>query len=92
MAVLLGLALASLPARAAIVVDGKLDEPEWQQAQKLSGFKTTDPNTQAEPELATIIAQFIPPLQGRAGPISADDGDDPDTPATRPSGPVRKGH
>ncbi|HEY6918269.1 MAG TPA: NUDIX hydrolase [Tabrizicola sp.] len=46
----------------------------------------------AEPELATIIAQFIPPLQGRAGPISADDDDDPDTPAGRTTGPARKGH
>lgn len=30
----------------------------------------------AEPELATIIAQFLPPLQGRPGPIAADDDDD----------------
>jgi hypothetical protein len=52
---LLLLALASTPAEAAIVVDGRLDEPEWQQAQRFSDFKTTDPNTQAEPELATTV-------------------------------------
>jgi 8-oxo-dGTP pyrophosphatase MutT (NUDIX family) len=32
----------------------------------------------AEPELAVIIAQFIPPLQGRPAPIGGDEDDDPD--------------
>jgi hypothetical protein len=41
----------------------------------------------AEPELATIIAQFIPPC--RAGPIAADDDDDPDTQGARS---LRQGH
>ena len=49
------LALATLPAEAAIVLDGRLDEPEWEQAQRFSDFKTTEPNTQAEPELVTTV-------------------------------------
>jgi hypothetical protein len=49
------LAWASLPAHAAITIDGKLDEAEWQQAQRLDGFKTTEPYTQGEPELATQV-------------------------------------
>jgi hypothetical protein len=48
------LALAAVRAPAAIVLDGKLDEPEWQQAQRLADFKTTEPNTQAAPRLATV--------------------------------------
>lgn len=43
----------------------------------------------AEPELATIIAQFLPPLQGRPGPIAADDDDEP---STAPKVGKRKGH
>lgn len=46
--------LAGSQAEAAIVLDGRLDEPEWQQAQRLPDFKTTEPYTQAEPELATV--------------------------------------
>lgn len=41
----------------------------------------------AEPELAMIIAGFIPPIAGRAAPITGDDDDAP-TPAAR----KRKGH
>lgn len=46
----------------------------------------------AEPELSTIIAQFIPPLQGRAGPIAADDDDDPGAVGALPPTARRKGH
>lgn len=49
------MALAGGPAQASIVLDGRLDEPEWQQAQRLSDFKTTEPYTQADPELATSV-------------------------------------
>ncbi|HUR40636.1 MAG TPA: DUF5916 domain-containing protein [Verrucomicrobiae bacterium] len=49
------LVLAATPAPAAIVLDGKLDESEWQQAQRLTGFKTTDPLTLAEPAHATTV-------------------------------------
>lgn len=49
------LLLASAPARAAIVLDGRLDEPEWQQAQRMSDFKTTEPLSLAEPELYTEV-------------------------------------
>ena len=43
----------------------------------------------AEPELAMIIAGFLPPIAGRAAPIMGDDDDD-----VAPSGPgrKRKGH
>jgi hypothetical protein len=51
----LGLAFACTRAWAAIAVDGRLDEPEWQAAQRLEGFKTTDPYTQADPELKTTV-------------------------------------
>ena len=43
----------------------------------------------AEPELSTIIAQFLPPLQGRAGPIAAEDDDDA---GVQRKGGARKGH
>ena len=43
----------------------------------------------AEPELATIISHFLPPLQGRPGPIAADDDDDVD-PVGKDGG--RRGH
>src|SRR5690349_4998518 len=49
------LALASAPAEAAIVLDGRLDEPEWQQAQRYAVFKTTEPYTQGDPELGTTV-------------------------------------
>jgi hypothetical protein len=51
----LALSFACAPAGAAIQVDGKLDEPEWQAAQALTGFKTTEPYTQAEPKLQTKV-------------------------------------
>jgi 8-oxo-dGTP pyrophosphatase MutT (NUDIX family) len=44
----------------------------------------------AEPELALIIARFIPPTQGRPAPISGDDDDDPGASDRR--GRRRKGH
>ena len=44
----------------------------------------------AEPELQTIIAQFVPPMQGRPGPIAADD-DDTDAAGVGEL-PKRKGH
>ncbi len=43
----------------------------------------------AEPELAMIIAGFIPPIAGRAAPIMGDDDDDVSSPAP---GRKRKGH
>ena len=43
----------------------------------------------AEPELAMIIAGFIPPIAGRAAPIMGDDDDDVSPPAP---GRKRKGH
>jgi 8-oxo-dGTP pyrophosphatase MutT (NUDIX family) len=44
----------------------------------------------AEPELALIIAQFIPPTQGRPAPIAGDDDDDRD--GAGQGGRRRKGH
>ncbi len=46
----------------------------------------------AEPDLATIIAQFLPPVQGRPGPIAADDDDDPAGTAAGSKSGQRKGH
>ena len=43
----------------------------------------------AEPELAVIIAGFLPPIAGRAAPIMGDDDDDA---AVSPSGRKPKGH
>lgn len=48
------LALAG-PASAEMAVDGRLDEPDWAQAMILSEFRTTEPYTQAAPELATEV-------------------------------------
>lgn len=45
----------------------------------------------AEPELSVIISHFIPPLQGRPGPIAADDDDDPASLSVQKPG-KRKGH
>ncbi|HUP92843.1 MAG TPA: DUF5916 domain-containing protein [Solimonas sp.] len=39
--------------QAAIVVDGKLDEPEWSQAQRFDAFRVTEPLTRGEPEMHT---------------------------------------
>ena len=49
------LLLAVAPAHAAITVDGRLDEPEWQGAQHFVAFATTVPNTQAAPQLRTEV-------------------------------------
>jgi 8-oxo-dGTP pyrophosphatase MutT (NUDIX family) len=43
-----------------------------------------------EPDLAAIIAGFLPPSRGRAAPIAGDDDDDVRT--TPPRGGRRKGH
>jgi hypothetical protein len=51
-------ALTIVPAQAAIVVDGRLDEPEWQQAQRFDAFRTTEPLTLAEPELRTEVLVY----------------------------------
>lgn len=48
------LALAG-PAAADLVVDGRLDEEDWAQAQTLAEFRTTEPYTQEAPELATEV-------------------------------------
>lgn len=45
----------AVQAEAAIVLDGKLDEPEWASAQKMAEFKVTEPNTQAQPDLKTEV-------------------------------------
>ena len=47
------LVLFACPVHAAIVVDGKIDEPEWQTAQRFDNFKVVQPNTQATPPLHT---------------------------------------
>jgi hypothetical protein len=48
------LALATTPrALAAIVADGRLDEPEWQQAQRFDDFATTEPYTLDAPRHGT---------------------------------------
>jgi len=41
------------PAAAAMKVDGRLDEPEWADAQRFADFKTVEPMTSAAPELRT---------------------------------------
>ena len=38
-----------------MTVDGKLDEPEWAQAQVFTDFHETEPFTQAVPPLATEL-------------------------------------
>lgn len=42
--------LASAPATAAITIDGKLDEPEWEQARRFDDFKVTDPYRLTAPD------------------------------------------
>jgi hypothetical protein len=51
--VLSALAFLACPVHAAIVVDGKPDEPEWQTAQRFDHFKVVQPNTQGSPALHT---------------------------------------
>ena len=43
---------------AAILVDGKLDEPEWQEAQKISNFLTVYPNDKSKPKFKTEVRIF----------------------------------
>ena len=43
---------------AAITVDGKLDEPEWQNAQSISDFVTVYPNDKSKPEFKTEVRVF----------------------------------
>lgn len=45
--------LAAYGAKAHPAVDGRLDEPQWEDATRLSDFVTTEPNTQAPPEYRT---------------------------------------
>ena len=40
---------------AAITIDGKLDEPEWQNAQSISDFVTVYPNDKSKPEFKTEV-------------------------------------
>ena len=43
---------------ATILVDGKLDEPEWQEAQKISNFLTVYPNDKSKPKFKTEVKIF----------------------------------
>ena len=43
---------------ATITVDGKLDEPEWQNAQSISDFVTVYPNDKSKPEFKTEVRVF----------------------------------
>ena len=43
---------------ASITVDGKLDEPEWQNAQSISDFVTVYPNDKSKPEFKTEVRVF----------------------------------
>ena len=43
---------------ATITVDGKLDEPEWQNAQSISDFVTVYPNDKSKPEFKTEVKVF----------------------------------
>ena len=38
-----------------ITIDGRLDDPIWQTAQRVSGFKQRDPNEGAEPSESTVV-------------------------------------
>lgn len=49
------LALAAGPGQAAMVLDGRLDEPQWQDAPRVDAFQTTEPYTLGAPELATQV-------------------------------------
>lgn len=49
------LALAGAGAAQAMTIDGRLDEPEWAQAQSFSDFRVTEPLTRATPPHATEL-------------------------------------
>lgn len=51
----LALALLAAQAQASVTLDGRLDEPEWQQAQVLEGFKVTEPLTLEAPAAPTRV-------------------------------------
>ena len=64
---LLGLCAVPASAMAAIVVDGKLDEAEWAQAQPYDRFVLTDPyNLQPAPGGATTVARLVSTPDGIA--------------------------
>ena len=43
---------------AAITVDGKLDEPEWQKAKIINDFVTVYPNDKSKPKFKTEVRIF----------------------------------
>jgi Domain of unknown function (DUF5916) len=55
------LALAAAPALADMAVDGRLDEPEWQAAQRFDDFRVTEPLTGARPDFPTQLRVLARP-------------------------------
>ena len=45
-------------ASAALIIDGKLDEPEWNQAKGVSDFLTVYPNNKSIPDYKTEVKFF----------------------------------
>src|SRR3954462_6910209 len=58
---LLGAACAT--ATASIGIDGRLDEPEWEQAQTFTDFRVTQPLTHAAPPYSTEL-RILPTAEG----------------------------
>ncbi|MEH6459963.1 DUF5916 domain-containing protein [Chitinimonas sp. JJ19] len=46
-------------AEAAIVIDGKINEPEWAQAQQFSNFKITEPYSLTDPDSGTATLAYL---------------------------------
>ncbi|NUO75934.1 MAG: hypothetical protein HOQ32_07960 [Lysobacter sp.] len=80
---LLGLCVAPASAAAAIVVDGKLDEAEWAQAQRYDRFVLTDPYS-LEPATsgATTVARLLSTPEGIA--VSFEAAQPPSLPRVKP--------
>lgn len=55
------LALAAAPALADMAVDGRLDEPEWQAAQRFDDFRVTEPFSGARPEFPVQLLVLARP-------------------------------
>ncbi|HZP12140.1 MAG TPA: hypothetical protein VFB36_06940, partial [Nevskiaceae bacterium] len=60
-ALVLATLFSACPAHAAIVIDGKLDEPEWQGARRFDNFKVVQPNTQGTPAVHTEARMLVLP-------------------------------
>lgn len=63
--------VGATPARAEIAIDGRLDEAEWREAQRCSGWRRTAPFVRDEPRYGNDVA-FVSTADGLAAAFTID--------------------